>query len=103
MYPIALALWATFLGVAAYYTLRDRNPRMRPLAAYLMFVTAFTVASAALFVVIVVLFGALGQDQTLANPITAAIFPFGVFVPAFFVARWLIRRPPLPPGAAVTY
>jgi hypothetical protein len=97
MYITALALWAVFLIVAIFYTRRDRHPRMRPLAAYLIFVTAFTVSSFTLFAIIIVLLGALGQGRALANPIAAAIFLFVVFVPAFAIARWQIRKPPRPP------
>jgi hypothetical protein len=97
MYATALVLWAAFLVVAIYYTRRDRNPHMRPLAAYLIFVTVFTVASFTLFAAIIVLLGALGQERALASPIAAVGFLFVVFVPAFFFARWQIRRPPHPP------
>lgn len=97
MYAAALALWAAFLVVAIYYTRRDRNPRMRPLAAYLIFVTVFTVASFVLFAAIIIVLGALGQERALDSPIAAAIVLFVMFVPAFFIARWQIRKPPRPP------
>jgi uncharacterized membrane protein YhaH (DUF805 family) len=70
---------------------------MRPLAAYLIFVTAFMLSSFTLFAVIIVMLGALGQGRMLANPIAATIFLFVVFVPAFAIARRQIRKPPRPP------
>jgi hypothetical protein len=97
MYITALALWGAFLVVAVYITRRERNPHMRPLAAYLIFVTVFTVASFTLFAAIIVMLRALGEERVLATPIAAAIFLFVVFVPAFFIARWQIRKPPRPP------
>jgi hypothetical protein len=72
MYITALAVWAAFLVVAVYYTRRGRNRRIRPLAAYLIFVTLFTVASFVLFAAIIILLGALGQERALANAKAAA-------------------------------
>ena len=97
MYATALALWAVFLLAAIYITRRDRHPRIRPLAAYLIFVTVFTMASFVFFAAIIVLLGALGQERTLANPIATVIVLLVIFVPAFFIARWQIRKPPRPP------
>lgn len=97
MYGAALGLWAAFLVVAIYYTRRERHPRIKPLAAYMIFVTVFTVASFVLFAAIIILLGALGQERALANPVAAVIVLFVMFVPAFFLARWQIRKPPRPP------
>jgi cytochrome bd-type quinol oxidase subunit 2 len=97
MYAAALALWAAFLLVAVFYTRHERNRRMRPLAAYLIFVTAFTMASFVVFAAIIIVLGAFNQERALDSPLAAAIMLFVVFVPAFFVARWLIRKPPQPP------
>lgn len=97
MYAAAIALWAIFLLAAIYYTRRERNPRMRPLAAYLIFVTVFTMASFVLFAAIIIVLGALSQEPALDSPLAAAVVLFVVFVPAFFAARWQIRKPPQPP------
>ncbi len=97
MYIAALALWAVFLIAAAFYTRRARNPRTRPLAAYLIFSAIFTMNSFAVFAVIIVVLGALGRTQMLADPTAAAVFLFVVFVPAFLVARWQLHKPPRPP------
>lgn len=97
MYITALAFWAAFLFAAAYYTRRGRHPRMRPLAAYLIFGTVFIVASFTLFAAAIVLIGSFGQERALGNPIVATIFLLLVFVPAFLLAHWLIRKPPRPP------
>lgn len=97
MYITALALWAAFLIAALFYTPRARNPRTRPLAAYLIFSAVFTMTSFVVFAVIIAVLGAVGQSHVLADPIAAAIFLFVVFVPALLVGRWQLRKPPHPP------
>jgi hypothetical protein len=98
MYITALAVWAAFLVVAVYYTRRGRNRRIRPLAAYLIFVTVFTVASFVLFAAIIIRLGALGQERALTSPIAVEIVLFVVFVPGFLIARWQMRKPLRPPA-----
>lgn len=56
---------------------------MSPLAAYLIFVLVFTMASFTLFTAIIIILRALGEECALAHPTRAAIFLFVVFVPAF--------------------
>ena len=97
MYPVSLALWAAFLIFAIFFTRRERNPRIRPLAAYLIFITVFTVVSFLLFAAIIVVVGALSQERALESPVIAVLMLLVVFVPALFVARWQIRKPPRPP------
>ncbi len=97
MYAFAVGLWAAFLVAAVYFTRRDRNPRIRPLAAYLIFVTVFTVAAFVLFAAIIVVLGEFGQERALDSPVAAVVVLLIVFVPSFFIARWQIRKPPRPP------
>lgn len=91
-----LVLWAAFLIAAIFYTRHARNPRMRPLAAYLIFAVIFTMSSFALFVVLTAVLAAVGRSQALAYPFAAAVFLFAVFVPALLIARWQLRKPPHP-------
>lgn len=91
------ALWAVFLVAAIFYTRRARHPKARPFAAYLIFVVVFTVGSFAIFGALTYLLEALGQPEALSNPIVAALFLSLVFVPAFFIARWQVRKPPRRP------
>jgi len=97
MYITALAFWVIFLAAAPLYTSRARNPQTRPLAAYLIFAATFTISSFVIFAVIIAALSALGQLQALADPIAAAAFLLAVFIPAFVVARWQVRKPPHPP------
>jgi len=100
MYVTALALWAVFLAVASLYTNRARNPRTRPLAAYLIFAATFTMSSFVIFVVIIAALSAFGRLQALTDPISAALFLVVVFVPPLLIARWQLRKPPAPTRAA---
>jgi len=94
MYFAGLALWAAFLVAAIFYTRRVRHPEARPLAAYLIFVIAFTVGSFVIFAALTYLLRVFGHVEALADPIAAAPFLVLVFVPAFFLARWQLRKPP---------
>ncbi len=97
MYVTALALWVLFLIAAVFYTRRARNPRTRPLAAYLIFAAIFTISAFVIFTIIVKLVDALGRGEVLAEPLAAALFLVVVFVPAFLIARWQLRKRPHAP------
>ena len=97
MYVVALALWSLFLIAAVPYTMRARDPAARALAAYLIFVMLFTVGSFAIFAALVAILQALGQASVLSSPLGAAVFLVVVFAPAFFIARWQLRKPPRAP------
>jgi hypothetical protein len=91
---IALALWAMLLAAAPLYTGQARNPQTRPLAAYLIFAALFTLVAAAIFAAIVVVVTATGHDALLAGPLAMSAVLVVMFVPAFAVARWQLRKPP---------
>lgn len=97
MYLAALGLWAAFLVAAVFYARTARHPETRPLAAYLIFVIIFTVSSFVLFAAAALLLRGTGQAGALAHPAGAALFLLAVFVPAFVIARWQLRKPPRPP------
>jgi hypothetical protein len=93
-YYTALALWAAFLILAIFYTRHAKHRQTRPLAAYLIFVTIFTVGSFVVFAAISVLLQALGQAETLSHPVVGPVFLLMVFLPALLLARWQLRKPP---------
>jgi len=97
MYIAAFVLWAALVVVAAFYTRRAQNPQMRPLAAYLIFLIVFTVSAFTIFMILIILLESLGSTWILRNPVAAAALLIVVFVPAFSIARWQLRKPPRPP------
>jgi hypothetical protein len=66
------------------------------LVAYLLFVGVFALVAAALFLVVSTLLVAAGLADRLERPLGAAVFLFGVCLPAFLVARRQVKRPPYP-------
>jgi hypothetical protein len=94
MYGIALGLWIVFVIGAIVYTNRARHPDVRPVAAFMIFTIVFTTIAFSIFAALTVLAQATGFDASLENPAVAVIFLAVVFLPAFFGARKLIRRPP---------
>ena len=96
---VALAGWVAALIIAVPYVRHAKHPSMKPLAAYLMFTMALSAAAIGLFVALSEWIVAVGVSDTLDAPFAAAFFLTAVFVPAFLLARWLIRRPPRRPPA----
>lgn len=97
MYFVGLALWLAFLVAAILYTRRVRHPNARPLAAYLIFVIVFTVSAFVMYAGLIILLQVSGHVDDLVDPIAAALFLAAVFIPAFFIARWQLRKPPKQP------
>lgn len=97
MWFIAVALWVAFLAGAGFYAQEARHSDSKPLAAYLIFVTIFSVAAFTLFGGLTALVQALGQAALLEQPLWAAALLATVFLPAFFLARWQIKKPPRSP------
>jgi hypothetical protein len=95
MHEAAFVLWLLLLAGAVFYVRRARHPDSKPIAAYLIFVTVFSVAAFALFTVFAALLEWAGEAALLANPLGAAAFLVAVFLPAFLIGRWQLRRPPL--------
>jgi hypothetical protein len=92
-----LILWIAFLVWAFPYVRRNRHPSARPLAAYLVFITLFSLCTAALFLALTWLLAGLDRTNWLNHPVGAGVFLALVFVPAFLVARWQLHRPPRQP------
>ena len=96
-YGVAVMLWIGFLIAAVFYTRQARHPDTPALAGYLIFVLVFTASSAVLFAIAATVIQALGQGDLLARPVGIALFMVIVFVPAFLLARWQLRKAPYRP------
>ena len=94
MVMIALAIWIVFLLAAILYAQHARHPQAKALAAYLVFVTVFTVTAFVIFAAVIFALQALGATAILGRPVVEAVVLVLVFVPAFFIARWQLRKPP---------
>ena len=94
---IAVALWGAFLAGAVFYTQEARHPETKALAAYLIFVTVFSVVALAVFGGLTTVLRGLGYTDMLEEPLWIAAFLAAVFLPAFFLARWQIKKPPRDP------
>lgn len=93
MYFVVLAGWAIVLIAAVFYARWAKHPSTKLIAAYLIFVTTFTVVAFIIFMCLIMLLTSLGQSRALTHPLAAAVFLLAVFVPAFLVARWQLRKP----------
>jgi hypothetical protein len=91
---VAVALWGAFMAGAVFYTQEARHPETKPLAAYLIFVTIFSVVALAIFGGLTAVLRGLGQTDLLEEPLSVAVFLAAIFLPAFFLGRWQIKKPP---------
>ncbi|HSN73242.1 MAG TPA: hypothetical protein VLT59_17130 [Steroidobacteraceae bacterium] len=94
MFATAIAIWLVFLVGAFFYTRAARHPSTPLLAAYLLFVSIFTLVAFVIFAAGLWLFEISGAGGVLSNPAGAILFLAIVFVPAFLLARWQLRKPP---------
>lgn len=99
---LALSLWGAIMMGAIFYTQEARHRDLPPLAAYLIFMTAFSTAAIVLFASLSLLVEALDVVAHLEHPLAAIAFQVAVFLPAVLIGRRLIRkaprRAPLPDG-----
>jgi hypothetical protein len=91
---VVVLVWLVLLLLAIPYVRAARHPDSKPLAAYMIFLTVFSVAAYVLFGVLIALIGALKGADFLATPLAAVLVFVLSAVPAFFLARWQIRRAP---------
>lgn len=91
---VVLAVWLILLALAFPYVRRIKHPKTPALAAFMLFVTLFSVVSATLFFALSWIAVKAGWAAALADPVWALAYLALVFVPAFLSARWMIKRPP---------
>lgn len=89
-----IVLWVVLMLLAIPYTRRARHPRTTPLAAYMTFVMLFSVGAAVTYVLLLMLLGWSDRLAYLRHPLGATIFLALVFVPAFLLGRWQLKKPP---------
>lgn len=93
---LLILLWLALLLLAAPYVRRVAHPSHKGLVAYLIFVVAFSAAAFVVFAVLSTLLVLLGRGDILLTPLGTVFFLLVVFLPAFLLARRLVRRPARP-------
>jgi di/tricarboxylate transporter len=91
---VGIALLAAAIPVAA----RVRHPEQKPFAAYLIFITIFVVVTMVLFNVLGWLAGLLGMASALKEVGAILLLAILASLPAFALAIWQVRKPPLRRG-----
>ncbi|HEY9549553.1 MAG TPA: hypothetical protein VIR45_08625 [Kiloniellaceae bacterium] len=90
---IAVSLWGAFMMAAIFYTQEARHPATKPLVAYMIFTTTFSLTALILFGGLFLLLQRLNLTESLEHPLAAAAFLAAVFLPAFLLGRRQIRKP----------
>jgi uncharacterized membrane protein len=83
-----------FLALALPYVQRAKHPDYKVLAAYLLFVSTWVLSAAVVYVLLVGVASVTGISGFLSRPEGTLLSLALIFVPAFFLARWLIKRRP---------
>lgn len=97
VYNLSIMFGVLILAAAIPYVARVRHPTQKPLAAYLIFISAFVVSASVFFNLLALLAYKLDLGEALSKPVPAALFLALVFIPAIVLARWLARKPPWQP------
>lgn len=91
---LAVSLWGAIAMGAIFYTQEARHRDLGPLAAYFIFMTAFSTVGVVLFASVSTLVESLALTQHLEQPLGAIAFQLAVFLPGLLLGRRLIRKPP---------
>lgn len=89
-------VWIAFFILAVPFVRRIRHPNQRPFAAYLIFVTVFTLVAGILFLLLSWLALTLELSGALERVVPAIVFLLLVFSPAFWIATWQAAKPHRP-------
>ncbi len=90
-------LWAAvaaFLFLAWPVAQWAKHPAMKPVAAWLVFVSAFALAGAAAFLVLLSVVAAAAATEALYRPVWAALAAFAIIASGAAAARYAVRRAP---------
>lgn len=91
-----IAAWVVFLILAIPYVMWAKHPATKPIAAYLIFVTVFSVAGWVIYSVASVLAAGL-MDPTTPNYRALQLTVFGIsLILGILIAHWQVRKPPRP-------
>jgi drug/metabolite transporter (DMT)-like permease len=93
-YSVVIIVWLILLVLAYPYVHRARHPATKPMAAYLLFVSLFSAVGGGIFLVLFWFILATGAATHLGDPLWSVLFVAIVILPAFFTARWQLKRPP---------
>ncbi|MFZ3042581.1 MAG: hypothetical protein WA108_12490 [Thiobacillus sp.] len=91
---LGILLWVALMLLAIPYVRRVRHPRAKPLAAYMVFIILFSVGAMVMYSVLLMLLGWADALDYLHRPLGAVIFLALVFIPAFLLGRWQLKKPP---------
>lgn len=93
IYLIAFILWLAILAGSYPYVRRHHHRDQDLLAAYLIFVTVFSAAAFFFFAVLTRIPLLFGRSDVLEGSPALLFLALLALVPAFYLARWQIRKP----------
>lgn len=91
---MGIILGIALMLLAIPYVRHAKHPRAKLAAAYMVFVILFSVGAIVMYSVLLLLLGWFAGLDLLQHPMGAAIFLTLVFVPAFLLSRWQLKKPP---------
>ena len=91
---LGILAWLAFMLLAMPYVQRAKHPDAQPVAAYMVFIILFSAVAVVMYSLLLLVLGGLSAVPLLHHPLGAAFFLAIVFVPAFLLARWQLKKPP---------
>lgn len=91
---LGIFLWLVLMLLAIPYVQRAKHPRAKLVAAYMVFVILFSVGAVVMYSILLLLLGWIDGLAYLHHPPGAVIFLALVFMPAFLLGRWQLKKPP---------
>lgn len=89
-----MIIWSALLIASAPYVRYIKHPQQKFFAAYLIFVSVFSVAAFALFTVLSGLGSTLFGPEALDTTVGAALLIIATVAPAAWIATLFARKPP---------
>lgn len=93
---LAVVTVVSALPAAYLYCDKARHPHLKPFAAFLIFLSTFSLVGALAYFSAIFLLQSVGMVHLLFAPIGGASMVGATLLSAFLAARWQIRKPPHP-------
>lgn len=91
---VGFMLWITLMLLAIPYVRHAKHPLSNTVAAYMVFVILFSVGAVVMYSVLLLLLERFDALEHLHQPLGALLFLTLVFIPAFLLGRWQLKKPP---------
>jgi len=90
---VGFMVWITLMLLAIPYVRYAKHPHSHVVAAYMVFVILFSVGAVVMYSILLSVLSWMDALDYLHHPLGAVIFLALVFIPAFLLGRWQLKKP----------